>query len=138
MKDKNYIEISDNGKERLNKLPFTLRYLANYLIETINSLINGDCDEKNVASAIGTLRQNAEGKVGKADTVNYDGASKILGFCATNRSGLKKTLDKYGIKQVIINNQRCGFLRSDVTALRDKLDEDIRNAKKSRWNRSKR
>lgn len=45
---------------------------------------------------------------------------------------LKSVLDKYGIKQVVINNQRCGFLRSDIMALRDKLNEDIRKREAKR------
>ena len=133
-----YIKLTDEGKALLDKMPQLLRYLADYLIDCLDSIIGGDCDEQAVASTVGTLQQNAKCRVNDADVVNYDEAGNILGFGTTNRSGLKKLLDKNGIKEVVINNQKCGFLRVEIMTLRDKLDEDIRKREIKRHNKIKR
>ena len=57
-----------------------------------------------------------------------------MGFGCTNRTALKKLLDKHNIKQVEINNMKCGFRRDGIMALRDKLNEDIRNREIKRKN----
>lgn len=126
------MELSDKTKEKIDKLPIVLRMAVNYLLDMVDKIINGECNEDTVASTISTLNNNASGRVCKDDVLNYDKAGEILGFGATNRSGLKAVLDKYGIKQVVINNMRCGFLRSDIMALRDKLNEDIRKREAKR------
>lgn len=126
------MELSDKTKEKIDKLPIALRMAVNYLLDMVDKIINGECNEDAVASTIATLNNNASGRVCKDDVLNYDKAGEILGFGATNRSGLKAVLDKYGIKQVVINNQRCVFLRSDIMALRDKLNEDIRKREAKR------
>lgn len=126
------MELSDKTKEKIDKLPIVLRMAVNYLLDMVDKIINGECNEDTVASTIATLNNNASGRVCKDDVLNYDKAGEILGFGATNRSGLKVVLDKYGIKQVVITNQRCGFLRSDIMALRDKLNEDIRKREAKR------
>lgn len=126
------MDLDDKTKEKIDKLPIVLRLAVNYLLDAIDKIINGECNEDAVTSTMATLNNNASGRICKDDVLNYDKAGEILGFGATNRNGLKAVLDKYGIKQVIINNQRCGFLRSDIMALRDKLNEDIRKREKKR------
>ena len=76
---------------------------------------------------MGTLNNNAKGRIGKEDVLNYYKAGNILGFGCTNRVGLKKLLDKHGIKQVKINNMRCGFLRSEIMSLKDKINAKKKN-----------
>lgn len=117
------MELSDKTKEKIDKLPIVLKMAVNYLLDMVDKIINGECNEDTVASTIATLNNNASRRVCKDDVLNYDKAGEILGFGATN---------KYGIKQVVINNQRCGFLRSDIMALRDKLNEDIRKREAKR------
>lgn len=132
-----YIKLTDEGMEKIKNLPFSLKYIAKYLIEGLESIFNGDCSEEQVLSSMGTLKQNAEGRVGKNDVVNYDKACKMLGLKVTNRIGLRRLLDRNGIRQVTINNQYCGFLKSDIEALCDKMNKGIerkerfpRNARK--------
>ena len=119
------MELDDESKEKLSKQSFVIRYAANYVLNILNTIINGDCDEENIASTIGTLNQNAQCRYGKDDLMNYDQAGKILGFGCTNRVGLKKLLDKFNIKEVVINNMKCGFEKSRIFALRDKLNDEI-------------
>lgn len=120
------MELNDKTKEKIDNLPIVLKMAVNYLLDMVDKIINGECNEDAVTSTIATLNNNAEGRICKDDVLNYDKAGNILGFGATNRTALKALLDKHGIKQVVINNMKCGFLRSDIMALRDKLNEDIR------------
>ena len=100
-----------------------LKTAANYLLDALDNIINGNCSEDAVTSTIGTLNNNASKRYGKHDLLTYEKARDILGF-GRNMVGLKALLDKHGIKQQIINNQKCGFLRSEVMALNDKLLEE--------------
>lgn len=120
------MELDETSKDKLSKQPFIIRQAANYVLNLLNTLINGGCDESTVVSTMGTLNQNAQGRYSDDDLVNYDNACKILGFSVTNRVGLKRLLDKNGIKQVIIHNMPCGFRRDEIMALRDILNEEVK------------
>lgn len=126
------MELDDKTKDKIDKLPVVLRMAVNYLLDAVDKIVNGECSEDTITSTMATLNNNASGRICKDDVLNYDKAGEILGFGATNRTGLKAVLDKYGIKQVVINNMKCGFLRSDIMALRDKLNEDIRKREAKR------
>lgn len=114
------MNLDQETKDKIDKLPFMLKTAANYLLDALDNIINGNCNEDAVASTIGTLNNNASKRYGKHDLLTYEKASDILGF-GRNMVGLKALLDKHGIKQQVINNQKCGFLRSEVMALNDKL-----------------
>lgn len=120
------MELDEISKDKLAKQPFIMRKAVDYLMGVINTIINGDCNEEAVLSTMGTLNQNAQGKYSDDDLLTYDKACKILGFSVTNRIGLKRLLDKNGIKQVIIHNQPCGFRRDEIIALRDKIDKEVK------------
>ena len=68
-----------------------------------------------------TLNANADSRYANEDLVNYDQAAKILGVSVTNRIRLKSLLDANGVKQVVMHNQKVGFRRSELMALRTKL-----------------
>lgn len=134
-----YFELNEKGKESLSRLPFVLKRMAEYLMQSLDSVFNGDCSEESVTCTMGTLKQNAEGRYGRGDTMNYDEAGKMLGFGTTNRVGLKKLLDKNNIHEVTsINNMPCGFLRSEIMALCDKCNKDIADRERKRKNKEKR
>lgn len=120
------MELDEISKDKLAKQPFIIRQAANYVLNLLNTLINGGCDEDTITSTMGTLNQNAQGRYSDDDLVNYDNACKILGFSVTNRVGLKRLLDKHGIKQIKIHNTPCGFRRDEILALRDKINDDVR------------
>lgn len=117
------MNLDQETKDKIDKLPFMLKTAAHYLLDALDNIINGNCSEDAVTSTIGTLNNNASKRYGKHDLLTYEKASDILGF-GRNMVGLKALLDKHGIKQQIINNQKCGFLRSEVMALNDKLLEE--------------
>lgn len=120
------MDLDVSTKSKIEKLPLIMRTAAYYLLDCVDKIIDGKCSEAEVSTAMGTLKQNADARYGKEDLMNYDKAGNALGFGCTNRSGLKKLLDRYNIKQVVINNMRCGFLRSEIMALADKLSADVR------------
>ena len=117
------MNLDQETKDKIDKLPLIFKTAVNYLLEMVDNIINGNCSEDAVTSTIGTLNNNASKRYGKHDLLTYEKASDILGF-GRNMVGLKALLDKNGIKQQIINNQKCGFLRSEVMALNDKLLEE--------------
>lgn len=121
------MNLDEETKSKIDKLPIVLKTMANYLLDALDNIINGKCDEDTLTSTVGTLNNNAKGRICDEDVLNYDKAGEILGF-GTNRNGLKALLDRNGIKQKIINNQKCGFLRSEVMALNDKLVEKRKKA----------
>lgn len=132
------MELDDKTKGKIDKLPVVLRMAVNYLLDAVDKIVNGECSEETITSTMATLNNNASGRICKDDVLNYDKAGEILGFGATNRTALKALLDKHGIKQVVINNMKCGFLRSDIMALRDKLNEDIRKREAKRKRKEER
>ena len=117
------MNLDQETKDKIDKLPLIFKTAVNYLLEMADNIINGNCSEDAVTSTIGTLNNNASKRYGKHDLLTYEKASDILGF-GRNMVGLKALLDKHGIKQQVINNQKCGFLRSEVMALNDKLLEE--------------
>lgn len=118
------MNLDKETKDKIDKLPIVLKTIVNNMFDAIDNIINGKCDEETLTSTASTLNNNAKGRICNEDILNYDKAGKILGFGCTNRVGLKKLLDANGIKQQVVNNQKCGFLRSEIIALRDKLSND--------------
>ena len=72
------MELDSESKDKLSKQPFIIRQAASYVLNLLNTLINGGCDESTVVSTMGTLNQNAQGRYSDDDLVNYDNACKIL------------------------------------------------------------
>lgn len=119
------MKLDDETKEKIERLPYSLRFVLDYLLQAIDDIINGKCSEDKITNMAGNLKLNSEGKYSSDDLVNYDEAGKILGFGTTNRMGLKKLLDKHGIKQVLIKNNTCGFDRGEILALKDKCIREV-------------
>ena len=112
---------SEDEERKIKSLPLVFRLAVDMLIGLIKKILNNECNEEEVADTMATLKSNADGRYANEDLVNYDQAAKILGVSVTNRLRLKSLLDANGIKQVVMHNQRIGFKRSEVMALRTKL-----------------
>lgn len=123
---KSYDLLSAVAQEKIDKLPFFMRYVIYKLVDCIDDIINGKCDEQLIVNTMSTLENNANSRYGKDDLMNYDKAGEALGFGTTNRTGLKKLLDKNGIHEVVINNMKVGFRRDEIMLLKDKLNDEIR------------
>lgn len=116
--------LTATAQERIDKLPPVFRYVIGVLVDCIDNIVNGKCDEDTMVSAMGTLQNNASGKFSKDDLLTYDEAGVLLGFGKTNRVGLKRLLDKNGIKQVVFGNAKVGFRRSEIITLKARIENE--------------
>ena len=112
---------NEDEEKKIKSLPLVFRLAVDMLVGVIKKIINNECDEGEVTDTMATLKANADRRYANEDLVNYDQAAKILGVSVTNRIRLKTLLDANGVKQVVMHNQRIGFKRSEVMALRTKL-----------------
>lgn len=109
--------VTQETQDKIDKLPLPLRMASNMLLNALENLVGNKCDNEEILRTMSDFNDFAQGKYSDKDLVNYDEACDILGYTRTNRIGLKRELDKNGIKQVVINNQRVGFPRHKVEAL---------------------
>ena len=116
--------LSASAQEKIDKLPYFMRYIINALLDCIENIINGKCDEETIVSAMSTVQNNTNSRFSECDLLTYDKAGNLLGFGTTNRVGVKKLLDKNGIKQVTFGNTKVGFRRDEVMALKERLDNE--------------
>lgn len=130
--------LSATAQERIDKLPFFMRYVIEKLVDCIDDIVNGKCDERLIVNTMSTLENNAKGRYSSDDLLNYDKAGEALGFGTTNRVGLKRLLDKNNIHEIKIGNSKVGFRRDEIMSLKDRLNEDIRNREIKRKNKEKR
>lgn len=115
------MKFSEDEERTIRSLPLVFRIAVDMLVGIIKKIINNECDEDEVTDTMATLKANADSRYANEDLVNYDQAAKILGVSVTNRIRLKSLLDANGVKQVVMHNQRIGFRRSEVMAIRTKL-----------------
>lgn len=115
------MKFSEDEEKKIKSLPLVLRLAVDTLAGIIKKILNNECNEDEVTDTMATLNANANSRYANEDLVNYDQAAKILGVSVTNRLRLKSLLDSNGIKQIVMHNQRIGFRRSEVMALRTKL-----------------
>ena len=130
--------LNASAEEKIDKLPFFMRYVIYKLVDCIDDIINGKCDEQILVNTMSTLENNANGRYSKEDLLNYDKAGEILGFGTTNRIGLKNLLDKNNIHEVVINNMKVGFRRDEIMLLKDKLNDEIRKRELKRKRKEQR
>ena len=112
---------NEDEEKKINSLPLVLRLAVDTLVGVIRKILNNECDEDEVTDTLATLNANADSRYADEDLVNYDQAANILGVSVTNRIRLKSLLDSNGVRQVVMHNQKVGFKRSELMALRTKL-----------------
>ena len=115
------MKFSEDEENKIKSLPLVFRLAVDMLVGVIKKILNNECDEDEVTDTMATLNANADSSYANEDLVNYDQAAKILGVSVTNRIRLKSLLDANGVKQVVMHNQKVGFKRSEIMALRTKL-----------------
>ena len=115
------MKFSEDEEEKIKSLPIVFRLAVEMLLGLIKKILNNECDEDEVTDTLASLNANADSRYADEDLVNYDKAAKIIGVSVTNRLKLKSLLDAHGIKQVVMHNQKIGFKRSELMALRTKL-----------------
>jgi hypothetical protein len=95
---------------------------SNMLLNALENLVGNKCDNEEILRTMSDFNDYAQGRYSDKDLVNYDEACDILGYTRTNRIGLKRVLDKNGIKQVKMNNLSVGFPKHKVEALLHKKE----------------
>lgn len=113
--------LDPSTREKVSKLPAFMQYAVGLLTNAIGNIIDGNCDEDVILKAVNTVNDNSNGRYKDDELLNYDKAGIMLGFGTTNRVGLKRLLDKHGIKGVVINNRKCGFPKIEILNLKDKI-----------------
>lgn len=93
-------------------------YARRVLQDAIDRIDRDECSEEAVAHMLEHTNAESKGYFSRQSFVNYDEAGKMLGI--GNRTTLKATLDRHGVKMQRINNQKVGFLRSEVDGLINK------------------
>ena len=124
------MNFTEEEQSKLDRLPLVFKLAINTLLDAVRRILDGDCDESAITDTMATLNNNSQGRYADEDLVNYEEAAKILGISATNRMKLKLLLDMNNIQQVTLHNQKVGFKRSEIMALRSKLYDKRKKKRK--------
>ena len=80
------------------------------------------CSEDEACKMLSRFNAESKGFFDKKSFVNYDKAMRIVGI--KQRTKFKETCDIYHVEQKTINNQKVGFLRTEIEDMRDKIREE--------------
>ena len=104
-----------------------LQEIRRILADGIKRIDNDECDEAKAYGMMARFNAESKGFFDKKSFVNYDKAMRITGI--KQRTKFKETCDIYHVEQKTINNQKVGFLRTEIEGLKDKLRDE--NKKKT-------
>lgn len=124
------MNFTEEEQSKLDRLPLVFKLAINTLLDAVRRILDGNCDESAITDTMATLNNNSQGRYADEDLVNYEEAAKILGISATNRMKLKLLLDMNNIQQVTLHNQKVGFKRTEIMALRSKLYDKRKKKRK--------
>lgn len=124
------MNFTEEEQSKLDRLPLVFKLAINALLDAVRRILDGDCNESAITDTMATLNNNSQGRYADEDLVNYEEAAKILGISATNRMKLKLLLDMNNIQQVTLHNQKVGFKRTEIMALRSKLYDKRKKKRK--------
>lgn len=82
---------------------------------------NDGCDEAKAMSMVARYNEETNGFYSKDSFVNYDKAMKIIGV--KNRNEFKAICEANNVTQKTFNNQKVGFLKSDIENLAKRLKQ---------------
>ena len=111
--------VDERTREKIAKLSPIMRAAAEALLGATERILDGDCNEEAIFQAVATLDANSQGRYNDDDLLTYDKAMKILGI--GDRGHLKRVLDRYGVEQVTMHNQKVGVPRGRVLAVKDQI-----------------
>lgn len=96
-------------KEEVSKLSGLKKILFDTVFSRLLDILSEDCSENDVAQAI--------------NSINYDGAMRLLGY-SSNRVGFSNLMKRHNIKQQVFRNQKVGFKKSEILALKSELEAE--------------
>lgn len=117
-------------KEEVSKLSGLKKILFDTVFSRLLDILSEDCSENDVAQAINSIEKVNSEYVREDDFLNYDGAMRLLGY-SSNRVGFSNLMKKHNIKQQVFRNQKVGFKKSEILALKSELEAE-QKAKKAK------
>lgn len=116
-------DLFDSVKGELEKLSPIKKFLFQTLFDRIWSIFSDDCSDNDIAQAINGLEKVNSEYVREDDFLNYDMSMRLLGY-SSNRVGFSNLMKKYRIKQHTFRNQKIGFKKSELLALKSELEKE--------------
>jgi hypothetical protein len=98
-----------------------IKQLIHILKDALLRAENDECSEAEVYAMLNRFNAESKGYIDNNSTVNYDEAMNIIGI--RRRNDFKALCDRNGSKQVKINNQSVGFLRTAIEDLAYRLKQ---------------
>lgn len=103
-----------------------LQELKRIFTDGIKRIDNNECDESQVYGMMSRFNAESKGFFDKNSFVNYDKAMRITGI--KSRNNFKSVCEANNIEQRKINNQKVGFLRTEI----EDLARQLRNEQKTK------
>lgn len=117
-------------KEEVSKLSGLKKILFDTVFSRLLDILSEDCSENDVAQAINSIEKVNSEYVREDDFLNYDAGLKLLGY-SNNRVAFSNLMKKHGIKKQVFRNQKVGFKKSEILALKSELEAE-QKAKKAK------
>lgn len=92
-----------------------MQHAIAYVRDILHRMENNECNDEQIGYVLGRVNAENKGYFNADSFVNYDQAMHILRI--GDRSTMQKTLAKHGVRMQKINNQKVGFLRTEVEAV---------------------
>lgn len=99
-----------------------LQEIRRILADGIKRIDNDECNEDYAYGMMSRFNAESKSFFDKNSFVNYDKAMRIVGI--KQRNIFKEACDRHNIEQKVINNQKVGFLRTEIEDLRIKLRDE--------------
>lgn len=110
-------------KEEVSKLSGLKKILFDTVFSRLLDILSEDFSENDVAQAINSIEKVNSEYVREDDFLNYDGAMRLLGY-SSNRVGFSNLMKRHNIKQQVFRNQKVGFKKSEILALKSELEAE--------------
>lgn len=114
--------------ERFKNLPPSGRALVKTLLDIVEQILSGRCDEEEIEDVSRRVNPDMKGYKCEDDYVTIDEGMRIMHY-NRNRNGFCNLMKKYGIPNETFNNIKIGYNRNRLIALKHKLDEDCARRK---------
>lgn len=123
------MNLSEKEQQVLDRKPSIMKFVAKQLLRGINSILNDECDENELANTISHMDKLGTAFVDPDEYWNYDRCMDELGM-GQNRAAFTALMKKHGIKKRKVNNVHVGFPKADIIALKHELKEDFKKRQK--------
>lgn len=110
------MNLSEKEQQILDRKPSIMKFVAKQLLRGINSILNDECDENELANTISHMDKLGTAFVDPDEYWNYDRCMDELGM-GQNRAAFTALMKKHGIKNRKVNNVHVGFPKADIIAL---------------------